>query len=453
MGHNRLVPATAMTARLPRRLGGALLPLAVCLLDPMFSSIGGAATDSPLVVLAEVDSIIQPVSAEFMIETIGRADADHAALVVFTLRTPGGLVDSTRDVVTKMLAASTPVAIFVGPSGARAASAGFILTIAADVAAMAPGTHIGAAHPVQGGGEKMDETLAKKAAQDVAAYVRTLATARHRNVELAEQAVNDSRAFTENEALSASPPLVDLVARDVPDLLEKLNGRAIRRFNGESTVLRTSNPRVTRREMTLRQRVLSAIAHPNIAYLLLSLGMLGLTIELWTPGAVLPGVVGGVSLLLAFFALQLLPVNYAGLLLILLGLLLFALEIKVTSYGLLTVGGVISLVFGSMILIDSPAPELQLSLRIVLPVAFGFAAIAAMLVRLGVAAQQQPAVTGMAGMIGETGRALTPIGPAQRGRVAVHGEIWEATAAEPIGEGVRIRVVTVDGLRLTIRPE
>jgi membrane-bound serine protease (ClpP class) len=442
-----------MTAGFPRRLGGALSALAVCLLQPMLSSAGGSATDSPLVVLADVDSIIQPVSAEFMIDTIARADADHAALVVFTLRTPGGLVDSTRDVVTKMLAASTPIAVFVAPSGARAASAGFILTIAADVAAMAPGTHIGAAHPVQGGGEKMDETMAKKAAQDVAAYVRTLATTRHRNVALAEQAVNDSRAFTEDEALNASPPLIDFVAKDVPDLLEKLNGRTIRRFNGAAAVVHTADARTARREMTLRQRVLSAIAHPNIAYLLLSLGMLGLTIELWTPGAVLPGVVGGVSLLLAFFALQLLPVNYAGLLLILLGLLLFALEIKVTSYGLLTVGGVISLVFGSMILMDSPAPEFQLSLRIVLPVALGFTAIAAMLVRLGVAAHHQPAVTGTAGMIGEIGRALTPIGAPHSGRVAVHGEIWEATAAAPIGEGARIRVVAVEGLRLTVRPD
>jgi membrane-bound serine protease (ClpP class) len=442
-----------MTARPHRRLGGALAGLVLCLLHAAVHVTGWSDKDAPAVVLAEVDSIIQPVSAEFMIQTIDGADADHAALVVFTLRTPGGLVDSTRDVVTKMLAAATPVAIFVGPSGARAASAGFILTIAADIAAMAPGTHIGAAHPVQGGGEKMDDTMAKKAAQDVAAYVRTLATARHRNVTLGEQAVNDSRAFTEDEALSASPPLIDLIARDVPDLLEKLNGRTIRRFNGTTTVLYTAEARVTRREMTLRQRVLSAIAHPNIAYMLLSLGMLGLTIELWTPGAVLPGVVGGVSLLLAFFALQLLPVNYAGLLLILLGLLLFALEIKVTSYGLLTAGGVVSLVFGSMILMNSPAPEFQLSLRVVLPVALGFTAIAVMLVRLGVAAQQQPAVTGMAGMLGQAGRALTPIGPAQPGRVAVRGEIWEATAGEPIAEGAHVRVVSVDGLRLTIRPE
>jgi membrane-bound serine protease (ClpP class) len=287
----------------------------------------------------------------------------------------------------------------------------------------------------------------------VAAYVRTLATARHRNITLAEQAVNDSRAFTEEEALHASPPLIDLLAKDVPDLLEKLDGRTIRRFDGATVVLRTSGARLTKREMTLRQRVLSAIAHPNIAYLLLSLGMLGLTIELWTPGAVLPGVVGGVSLLLAFFALSLLPVNYAGLLLILLGLMLFALEIKVTSYGLLTAGGVISLVFGSMILMDSPAPEFQLSLRIVLPVAVAFATIAVMLVRLGVAAQRRPAVTGIAGMIGEAGQAVTPIGPTQPGRVAVHGEIWDATAVQPVAEGARVRIIAIDGLRVTVHPE
>jgi membrane-bound serine protease (ClpP class) len=442
-----------MIALVPRRFAGALLGLAVCLLHTSPGSASATGGEAPTVVLAEVDSIIQPVSAEFMIQTLERAEADHAGLVVFTLRTPGGLVDSTRAIVTRMLAASMPVAIFVGPAGGRAASAGFILTIAADVAAMAPGTHIGAAHPVTGDGQKMDETMSKKAAQDVAAYVRTLATARHRNITLAEQAVNDSRAFTEEEALHASPPLIDLLAKDVPDLLEKLDGRTIRRFDGTTVVLRTSGARLTKREMTLRQRVLSAIAHPNIAYLLLSLGMLGLTIELWTPGAVLPGVVGGVSLLLAFFALSLLPVNYAGLLLILLGLMLFALEIKVTSYGLLTAGGVISLVFGSMILMDSPAPEFQLSLRIVLPVAVAFATIAVMLVRLGVAAQRRPAVTGIAGMIGEAGQAVTPIGPTQPGRVAVHGEIWDATAVQPVAEGARVRIIAIDGLRVTVHPE
>ena len=407
----------------------------------------------PLVYAAEVDSIIHPVSAEYMIETMDRADRSGAVLVVFTLRTPGGLVDSTREIISRMIAARTPIAVFVGPAGARAASAGFILTIAADVDAMAPGTHIGAAHPVQGGGEKVDETIAKKAAQDVAAYARTLAGNRHRNATLAAEAVTESRAFTEREALDASPPLVDLIAVDLPDLLTKLDGRTVRRFDGTTVVLKTANARVVPVTMNRRQRVLSAVADPNIAYLLLSLGTLGLTIELWSPGAVLPGVAGGLCLLLAFFALQMLPVNYAGLLLILFGLILFALEIKVTSYGLLTVGGLASLIFGSMILMDSSAPELQLSLRVVLPVVFGFAGIAMFLVRLGVAAQRRPAVTGEAAMVGETGQTLTAMGPDRMGRIAAHGEIWQATSAESIPEGARVRITRIDGLLLTVRRE
>jgi membrane-bound serine protease (ClpP class) len=412
-----------------------------------------AGSGAPVVYSAEVESIIHPVSAEYMIDTMDRADRAGAALMVFTLRTPGGLVESTRAIISHMIAARTPVAIFVGPSGARAASAGFLLTIAADVAAMAPGTHIGAAHPVEGTGEKMDQTMATKVAEDVAAYARTLANTRHRNVTLAAQAVHDSRAFTEEEALHASPPLIDLLASDVSDLLRKLDGRTITRFDGTTIVLKTGGARVVPIEMTLRQRVLSAVAHPNIAYLLLSLGTLGLVIELWTPGAILPGIVGGVCLLLAFFAFQVLPVNSAGLLLILFGLLLFALEIKVPSFGLLTAGGLVSLVFGSMILMDSRAPELQLSLRIVLPVVLGFAGIAIFLVRLGVASQRQRAVTGDTGMIDELGQALTAIEPGTSGRVAVHGEIWQATAGEAIAEGARVRVTGVDGLTLTVRNE
>jgi membrane-bound serine protease (ClpP class) len=232
-----------------------------------------------------------------------------------------------------------------------------------------------------------------------------------------------------------------------------LDGRAVRRFDGRTTVLYTRGARVVALEMSLRQRVLSSIAHPNIAYLLLSLGMLGLTIELWSPGAILPGIVGGVSLLLAFFALQLLPVNYAGLLLILLGLLLLALEIKVTSYGLLTGGGLISLVFGSMILIDSPSPELRLNLRFVVAVVVGFATIGITLVRLGVAAQRQPAVTGEIGMIDQPGEALTSIHPGSLGRVFIHGENWQATATEPIAAGARVRVAGINGLILTVRKE
>ena len=406
---------------------------------------------TPAVYVADVNSIIHPVSAEFMIQTIDRADQAGAAIVVFTLTTPGGLVDSTRDIVTRLLAAKTPVAIFVTPPGARAASAGFILTLAADVAAMSPGTHIGAAHPVTGGGEKMDETTSKKAAADLAAYVRTLAAGRRRNVPFAEAAIHESRAFTEQEALGASPPLIDLVATDVADLLRKLHGREVRRFDGTITRLDTAGATVVPIEMSTRQRILSAIANPNIAFMLLSLGILGLTVELWSPGAILPGVVGAVSLLLAFFALQLLPVNYAGLLLIGLGVLMLILEIKVTSYGLLTAGGGVSLVLGAMILMNAPEPELRLSLRFVLPVVVSLVGISAFLVRLAVIAQRQRPVVGISSMIGAFGDAVTPIQPGAHGQVKVRGEIWRAISSEPIAPGSRVVVTHLEGLTLSVR--
>jgi membrane-bound serine protease (ClpP class) len=425
------------------------------LLTPLLAAVCLAAepAHAPVVYSAEVDSVIHPASAEYMIETMDRADRDHATLLVFTLRTPGGLVDSTRQIITHMLAAKTPIAVWVGPSGSRAASAGFILTIAADIAAMAPGTNIGAAHPVNGSGPAVDETMAKKMAEDVAAYVRSLAGGRHRNVQLAEQAVNQSKAFTEQEAISASPPLIDVIASDIPDLLKKLDGRAITRFDGTSVTLHTAPATIVPIEMSLRQKVLSAIAHPNVAYILLSLGTLGLTIELWTPGAILPGVAGGLCLLLAFFALQVLPVNYAGLLLMLFGLVLLALEVKVTSFGLLTVGGVLSLIFGSMMLFDSTSPELQVSLGVVVPVVLGFTAIAAFLVRLGVAALRRPAVTGIEGLMNETAEAITAIEPGMAGRVRIHGEIWSAISNDRIVAGERVRVAAVDGLTLTVRKE
>ena len=406
---------------------------------------------TPLVFTAEVDAIIHPVTADYMIGTIDRAGAAGATLVVFTLRTPGGLVDSMIAINKAILASKVPVVVYVAPSGSRAASAGFLITLAADVAAMAPGTNIGAAHPVSGSGEKMDETLANKAAQDLAAQARSLAENRKRNVGLAEEAVIKSRSFTEDEAANAVPPLVDLVAPSFDELLKQLDGRVVTRFDGSSVTLHTAGATIERVEMSWRQRLLSAIAHPQVAYLLLSLGTLGLTIELWNPGAILPGVVGGLCLLLAFFAFQILPVNYAGLLLILFGLVLLVIEIKVTSFGLLAAGGIVSLVFGSLMLIDSPMPELRLGLRIVLPVTLGFSAIVLFLVRLAVQSQRRRAVTGDAGMIGERGRALTPIRPGQPGRAAAHGEIWDATANEPIEEGDEVVVTAVQGLRLTVR--
>jgi membrane-bound serine protease (ClpP class) len=408
-----------------------------------------AAERQPVVVVAEVDAVIHPVSSEFMLEVMDRADTTGAAAVIFLLRTPGGLLDSTRTIVSRMIVARAPVVVFVAPSGARAASAGFILVLASDVAAMAPGTHIGAAHPVSGSGEKVNETMEKKAASDVAAYVRSLADARRRNVSLSEEAVTQSRAFTDKEALSASPPLVDLVAGSVDDLIGRLDGRTVSRFDGRAVTLHTRGARVERVAMSTRQRVLSAIAHPQIAYLLMSLGLLGLTVELWNPGLVLPGVVGGVSLLLAFFAFQVLPVDTAGLLLIALGVGLLVLELKVPSFGALGTGGALSLVLGSMMLTRN-MPDLALGPTLVLPVALGLAALFLFLGRLALAAQRRPAVTGAEGMQGAVGVALSSIGPGGTGQIAVHGETWQAKASQPIAAGDRVEVTAIEGLTLTV---
>jgi membrane-bound serine protease (ClpP class) len=401
---------------------------------------------------AEVDGIIHPVAAEYVREVIARADAAGAVLVVITLRTPGGLVESTRDINNAIIRAKTPVAVFVGPSGNRAASAGFLITIAADIAAMAPGTHIGAAHPVAGNGEKIDDTMAKKMASDVAAYARTLATQRKRNVALVEQAVTESRSFTDQEALGATPPLIDVVANDVPDLVRKLDGRTIARFDGRAETLHTAGASTTAVEMTWPQRVLSAVAHPQVAYLLLTLGTLGLTIELWSPGAILPGVAGGISLLLAFFAFQVLPVSYAGVLLILFGLALLVLEVKVASFGLLAVGGIVALFFGSMMLIDSPLPEMQVGLRLIVPMTLGIACVLLFLTRLAVQSQRAQPVTGMSAMIGEPGRVLIAIEPGRTGSIRTRGEIWTATSDQPIEAGGGVRVTGITGLVLRVVP-
>ena len=405
----------------------------------------------PVVYSAVVDALIHPVSAEFIEQTIASADAAGAALVVLTLSTPGGLVDSTRTINTSIINARTPVVVYVGPSGTRAASAGFLITIAADVAAMAPGTHIGAAHPVSGTGAEMDEVAAGKVASDVAAYARSIASQRGRNVALAEAAVLESRSFTEGEALEADPPLIDLIATDLTDLLAKLDGRAVTRWNGEEVVLDTANATIEDVEMNWRQDLLSAVAHPQVAVLLFSLGTLGLTIELWNPGGIVPGVVGGLCLLLAFFAFQILPINYVGLLLILFGLLLLVAEMLTATYGLLATGGIVSMVLGAVMLIDSPAPELQLGWPFILSSMLALAVITTLLVRLGVRSQLSRPTTGLAGMLEEVGEALSPIGPARPGRVSTHGEIWTATSDQDIQQGERVRVVAVEGMRLTVR--
>ena len=432
----------------------SLAPLGLAFGPPLLArQDGSGAKVPPVVYTTEVDGIIHPVATAHIRRAIEQADAAHASLLVVILRTPGGLVDSTRDINTAIIQARTPVAVFVAPSGSRAASAGFLITIAADVAAMAPGTHIGAAHPVAGNGEKIDETMAKKMTSDVAGYARTIAAQRKRNVTLVEQAVTESRTYTELEAKSADPPLIDVIATDLPDLLTKLDGRTVTRFDGRTETLRTAGAERHAIEMTWAQKVLSAVAHPQVAYILLMLGTLGLTVEMWNPGAIFPGVVGGICLLLAFFAFQVLPVSYAGVLLILFGLVLLILEVKVTSFGLLGLGGVASLFFGSILLMDSPLPEMQLGLKFITPIVLAIAGILVFLVQLAVKAQRTQPITGEAGMIGAVGVALTAIGPGAMGSVSTKGEIWTAQAFEPINAGETVRVAGVRGLQLTVEPD
>jgi membrane-bound serine protease (ClpP class) len=427
------------------------LVAAALLLSPAATPMAQAPpAPRPIAIVAEFDGIIHPISAEFLTGVIDQADTSSADIVIFVLRTPGGLLESTRTIVSRMITSRAPVAILVAPSGARAASAGFVLMMAADIAAMAPGTHIGAAHPVAGSGETMDETTSKKAASDAAAYVRSLAEARGRNVMLAAEAVLESRAFTDREALTADPPLVEFSAADINDLLRQLDGRTMKRFDGRPATLRTANAEIRRLEMTRRQQFLGAIAHPQIAYMLLTLGMLGLTIELWSPGAILPGVAGGLCLLLAFFAFQILPVNTIGLLLIIFGLALLLLELKIPSFGALGIGGTVSLVIGSIMLTRDTVPGVPVGLGFIVPVALAVSAITLFLGRLALRAHRQPPVTGIEGMIGDIGRARDDIAPGAAGQVDIHGEIWRAQSATPIAAGQPVRVTAVDGLTLTV---
>lgn len=404
------------------------------------------------VLVAEYDGIIHPVSAEFFGEFLARADRTNAALAVLVLRTPGGLLESTRTMVSAMIAAKTPVVVFVAPSGARAASAGFILALAADVAAMAPGTHIGAAHPVSASGQDDGgETMRDKAASDTAAYARTLATSRGRNIELAGEAVVESRAFTDQEALTATPPLIDLVAADLPALLSALDGRRVKRFDGHEVTLNTADVPIERVEMTRRQQLLSAIAHPQIAYLLFSLGMLGLVVELWNPGFVVPGVVGGICLLLAFFAFQVLPVNAAGILLIVLGLALLVMEVTVPSFGVLGVGGIFALLAGS-IMLTREIPDLRVNYGMLVPATLTLAVIMLGLGRLAAQSQRLTTVTGAEGMPGKRGEVITALSPGHTGQVNVHGEIWRAVSDTPLAPGAAVRIASLDGLTLRVEP-
>ena len=403
----------------------------------------------PIVYVAEIDSPIHPVVAEFVEESLEEADREGAEAIVFQLSTPGGLMTSTREITTAILGARTPVVVWVAPSGAQAASAGFFILQSADVAAMAPGTNTGAAHPVGGQGEEIEGTMGEKVEQDAAAQIRSLAARHERNVDLAQAAVIESRSFTADEALEEN--LIDLVAPSITALLVAIDGTGVAKGEGDAAVLRTTEADLRRLEMTAVQRFLSVLADPNVAYILLSLGFLGLYFEFANPGAIFPGVMGAICLLLGFYALSVLPLNYAGVALILLAVVLFIAEVKVTSYGLLTVGGVISLVIGSLMLFKSAGPAFELSVWVVASVASAVFVATLFLMTLVVNTHRSRITTGSEGIVGELGVARGILRP--YGKVFVHGEIWHATAEQPVAAGETVEVVGVDGMRLVVRPQ
>jgi membrane-bound serine protease (ClpP class) len=402
----------------------------------------GAETNEVLII--RVADAISPATADFIHHGIQSAEKQQAACLIIELDTPGGLAESMHKIVRDILASTVPVVVYVSPSGARAASAGVMITMAADIAAMAPGTNIGAAHPVGAGGQEIEGKMSEKVVNDMVAQAKSVAERRGRNPQWVERAIRESVSVTETEALKEN--VIDLIARDTDDLIRQINGRVV----AGRGPLQLESPKKTVIEEDLRTKVLKTISNPNIAYILLMIGLAGLYFEFSHPGAVFPGVVGGICLVLAFFALQTLPVNYAGIILIVLAIIFFIMEMKIASYGLLSVAGIVSLLLGSLMLFESEGPEGQISRGVLTPtlvvVSGFFSAVAFLVFR----SQVSKPVTGSAGLVGEIGvvkKALTP-----RGKVLVHGELWNAVARAPIDENGQVRVVKVTGLLLEVEP-
>ncbi|NCO67899.1 MAG: serine protease [Nitrospirae bacterium CG_4_10_14_0_8_um_filter_41_23] len=398
------------------------------------------------VIVITVDGVINPVSAEYIGKSIKKANEKKAEALIIELDTPGGLDTSMRNIVKDIIGSEVPVVVYVSPSGSRAASAGVFITLAAHIAAMAPGTNIGAAHPV-GIGEKMDKVMAEKATNDAAAYIKSLAERNGRNAKWAEDAVRKSISATEKEALKEK--VIDLVSKDLNSLLSDIDSRKVRTITGQK-ILMTAKANVTREEIGIRHKILNLISDPNIAYILMLLGFYGLFFELTNPGALFPGVIGGICLILAFYAFQTLPVNYAGLLLIILAIILFVLEVKIVSHGVLTIGGIIAMIIGSLMLFESPAPFMKLSLYIILPAVIITALFFTVTFGLAFKAYKRKPVTGSEGLIGAKGIADTDI-TKDGGMVLLHGERWAAYSDEPIGKGENIIVETVSGLKVKVK--
>lgn len=395
-----------------------------------------------------VDDTIQPITDEYIGRAIAQAERNKDQALLIALNTPGGLLDSTRDIIEKILASPVPVIIYVAPSGSRAASAGFFMLESADVAAMAPGTNTGAAHPVTIGGGKLDDVMKEKLENDSAAFMRSFVAQRGRNVEVAESAVRQSKSFTEQEALSQK--LIDCVASNEQDLFKQIQGKPVKRFNGQTVTLRLEGQPVHDYDMTLKERILAYLMDPNVAFILLAVGALALYAEFNHPGAVVPGVVGLIFILLAIFALNLLPTRFAALVLILTAFVLFALEAKFVTHGVLTIGGIAALTLGGLLLVDAPIPEMRVRLVTALAVSIPLGMITAFLMSIAWRARANKVVTGTQGLIGEIGMAQTALSP--QGKVFVHGELWDAIASANIPPGQTVVVRQVDGLQLRVDP-
>ena len=414
--------------------------LAVLLLS-VFSSLSSAE-----VLKIVLNDTIHPITDEYVGRAIAEAERNKDEALLIELNTPGGLLESTRHIIEKILASQVPIIIYVTPSGSRAASAGFFLLESADVAAMAPGTNTGAAHPVTIGGGKMDDIMKTKIENDSAALMRSVASKRSRNVDVAESAVRQSKSFTDQEALSQK--LIDYVASSEEDLLKQMQGKTVKRFNGQSVTLKLAGEVIRPFDMTLKQRILAFIMDPNIAFILLAIGALALYAEFNHPGAVVPGTVGLVFILLAVFALNLLPTRFAAVVLILASFVLFALEAKFATHGVLAIGGIVTMVLGALLLVDAPIPEMRVHLWTALAVSIPIGLITAFLMTLALKARRNKVVTGEQGLIGEVGVAQTPLSP--QGKVFVHGETWDAVSSMNIAAGERVIVRRVDGLQLEV---
>jgi membrane-bound serine protease (ClpP class) len=424
--------------------------LMLCLMILSFAVLSGSRAfgnnDRPVFDVITVNSAITPAVAKYIVKSINESSAEGSRGLIILLDTPGGLDLAMRDIIKEILNSPLPVIVFVHPSGARAASAGVMITMAAHVAAMTPGTNIGAAHPVAIGiGGKMDETMAKKVENDAVAYAVGIADKRGRNAEWVEDAVRKSVSVTAEEALRLK--VIDFVAGNIEQLLEKMDGKVVSLQSGDVT-LQSKGAVINEKKMKWRERVLTTLSDPNIAYLLLMIGLAGLYFEFSHPGAILPGVVGGISLILAFFAMQTLPVNYAGVLLIIFGIILFIAEIKVVSHGMLTVAGIICLILGSIMLFESPIPALRVSLRVMIPTIIIVSLFFVAVISLAVKAQMRKPATGMEGIIGQEGKAITLI--RGEGKVFIKGEVWNASSIDTIEDGELVKVTGIKGLNLTV---